>query len=489
LDKLAHRDHRVTPRTSARSYDKFYIGGEWVAPIGRGEAIVVNPATEQEIARAAMGSAEDADRAVASAVAAFPSWSVSSIPERRQILERLLDAYKVASGEIESLLVQEIGITIPVSKGQSVMCISHIETALALLDGYVFETQPSPKISLVKEPVGVCTLLTSWNAPVNQILCKAVPAIAAGCTVIVKPSEFAPLSGVRAAQVFEEAGVPAGVFNLVNGRGADLGARLASHPDVDMISFTGSVGGGGAVGQAAAPTIKRVHQELGGKSPNILLPDADFATFVPKSVFACMMNAGQTCAAPSRLIVPANRFDEVAALATESAKSFTVGAPDDPKTTIGPLSNRNQFERVRKFIETAIAEGTPLLTGGPGRPDHLQAGFYARPTIFGPVSSDATIAREEIFGPVLAIQCYRDEDEAVRIANDTCYGLAAYVESADPGHAARIGRRIRAGYVNVNFPGWTAAAPFGGYKRSGNGRQYGVWGFEEFLETKSIVTA
>jgi aldehyde dehydrogenase (NAD+) len=489
MASLPEIDRNVAPSEGASGYDKFYIGGAWVEPLGGSEIAIINPATEEEIARAAMGSAEDADRAVAAAKAAFDSWSTSSIEERRQLLQDLLEGYKEASAEIEALLVEEIGLITPISKGHSVMSISHIETALGLLESYEFETRPAPSVTLTKEPVGVCTLITSWNAPVSQILCKAVPAIAAGCTVVVKPSENAPLSGIRIAKVFDAIGTPPGVFNLVNGLGTDLGARLASHPDVDMISFTGSVGGGGKVAQEAAPTIKRVHQELGGKSPNILLPDADFEAAVPKSVMACLMNSGQTCAAPSRLIVPEDRFDDVAALAVETAKSIVVGAPDDPKTTIGPLSNRAQFDRVQRFMETAIAEKTPLLLGGPGRPEGLSRGFYARPTIFGPVSSDATIAREEIFGPVLVIQTYRDEDEAVRIANDTRYGLSGYVQSRDADHAARVARRIRAGYVTVNFPGWTAAAPFGGYKQSGNGREWGIHGLEDFMEVKAVMGA
>ena len=339
----------------------------------------------------------------------------------------------------------------------------------------------------MKEPVGVVVAITSWNAPVNQMLCKAVPAIAAGCTVIVKPSEQAPLCGHLLALAMAEASIPAGVFNLVQGRGSDCGVRLASHPDVDMISMTGSVPGGGAMAQAAAPTIKRVHQELGGKSPNIIMPDADFPEAIAKGVLICMMAAGQACAAPTRMIVPQDRFDEVATLAVEAAGRLVVGPPDADGVSFGPLANRAQFERVNAIIERAIAAGENLLCGGPGRPEGLGEGYYARPTIFGPVAPDAEIARTEVFGPVLCIQTYTDLDEAVAVANATEFGLAAYIESADADAAVSLGKRIRAGYVNVNYPAWSAAAPFGGFKRSGNGKQYGIWGFEEFLDTKAIV--
>jgi len=323
----------------------------------------------------------------------------------------------------------------------------------------------------------------------NQIVAKVAPALAAGNAVILKPSEETPASAAIFAEVLEAAGVPAGLFNLVQGDGPTVGQALAEHPDVEMVSFTGSRRAGIMVAKAAAGTIKRVHQELGGKSANVLLPDADFATVVPKSVLGCMMNAGQVCAAPTRLIVPRDRFEEVAALAVAAAERVVVGPPDDPATTFGPLSNQAQFDRVTRTIEIAIAEGQPLLTGGAARPDGLAEGLYLRPTIFGPVARDAGIAQQEIFGPVLCIQTYADIDEAVAIANATPFGLAAYVQSADPVAARAVAGRLRAGYVTINFPGWSAAAPFGGYKQSGNGKQYGVWGFEEFLESKSIMAA
>ena len=468
---------------------QFYVGGGWVDPIGTERIEVRNPADGSLIGSAALGNAEDADRAVAAARAAFDGWSRSSLAERLDLLRRMRAAFEAAAPRIEAHLVREIGLTTMVAAGQSVMVRAHFDTIFDLLPTYRFTSPIDGSADLVKEPVGVVVAITSWNAPVSQMLCKAIPAIAAGCTVIVKPSEQAPLCGILLAEALEDAGMPPGVFNLLNGRGADCGRRLAEHPDVDMVSMTGSVPGGAAVAMAAAPTIKRIHQELGGKSANILLPDVDFPEAVGKSLFGCMMNAGQTCAAPTRLIVPEDRFDEVAALAVAAAERIAVGPPDDPATVIGPLANEAQFTRVNALLSRAVAEGQPLLVGGPGRPPHLAQGFYARPTIFGPVAVDAFLAQEEIFGPVLCIQTYADEEDAIRIANATPFGLAAYVQSKDKDAARRVAGRLRAGYVTINFPPWSANAPFGGYKRSGNGKQYGVWGFEEFLETKAIVSA
>ncbi|WP_264946507.1 aldehyde dehydrogenase family protein [Sphingomonas canadensis] len=458
-------------------------------PIGTERVTVRNPADGSVIGTAAMGNAEDADRAVAAARAAFDGWSRTGVEERLALLRRMRAAFDEAAPAIAAHLVREVGLTTMVAEGQSAMCRSHFDGIFDLLPSYPFSASDGGMVELAKEPVGVVVAITSWNAPVSQMLCKAVPAIAAGCTVVVKPSEQAPLCGMLLAQAMDKAGIPPGVFNLLNGRGGDCGRRLAEHPDVDMVSMTGSVPGGGAMAAAAAPTIKRVHQELGGKSANVILPDADMAEAVRKSVFGCMMNAGQTCAAPTRLIVPEDRFQEIAALAVAAAEALVVGPPDAPGVTYGPLSNQAQFDRVNAMLERAIAEGLPLLTGGPGRPEHLSTGFYARPTVFGPVPVESFLAQEEVFGPVLSIQTYTDEEDAIRIANATPFGLAAYVQSADPAAARRVAGRLRAGYVTINFPPWTAAAPFGGYRRSGNGKQYGVWGFEEFLETKAIVRA
>ncbi len=467
---------------------KFHVGGAWVSPLGGEQVEVFNPADGSPVGVAALGSESDADRAVAAARASFPDWSCSPIAVRIELLKRMRAAFAAAAPKVAAHLVREVGMTAMTAKGQEMMCLSHFDTVLDLLPRYEFSTRVDAQVELVREPIGVVAAITSWNAPVSQMLCKLVPAIAAGCTVVVKPSEQAPLCGILLAEALDGAGIPPGVFNLINGRGADCGRRLAGHPDVDMISFTGSVTGGGAVAAAAAPTIKRVHQELGGKSANILLPDADFARVVPASVMACMMNAGQVCAAPTRLIVPEDRFDEVAALAVAAADAIVVGSPDTLGTGMGPLVSATQFTRVQSMIAVAIVEGVPLLTGGPGKPPGLAQGHFVRPTIFGPVAPDAAIAQEEVFGPVLAILTYRDEADAIRIANNSRYGLAACVQSADAGAARRVAGRLRAGYVTINFPGWTAAAPFGGHRQSGNGLQYGVWGFEEFLETKAIVT-
>ncbi len=434
-----------------------------------------------------MGDAVDADRAVAAAARAFKSWSLSSVEERMALLQRMRDAFERKAPEIAAHLVRETGLTTMMANGQSHMAFTHFDGVMDFLPTYEFSSKSDERVELVKVPVGVVVAITSWNAPVSQMLCKAVPAIAAGCTVVVKPSEQAPLCGIMLAEAMSEAGIPDGVFNLLNGGGADCGHRLAEHPDVAMVSMTGSVPGGGAVAQAAAPTIKRVHQELGGKSPNILLPDADFPDAVAKGVLVGMMNAGQTCAAPTRMIVPEDRFEEVAELAVEAANNIVVGPPDQEGVTFGPLSNEAQFKRVNSIIEQAVADGQPMLVGGLGRPEGLETGYYVKPTIFGPVDVDSYIAQEEIFGPVLCIMTYKDEADAIRIANATRFGLSAYIESADLQAARRVAGAIDSGYVNINYPPWSPAAPFGGFKQSGNGKQYGVWGFEEFLETKAIV--
>ncbi|MCW2350501.1 aldehyde dehydrogenase family protein [Sphingobium sp. B12D2B] len=469
--------------------DRLFIGGAWVEPHGRDIIEVRSPADGTLLGRAVLGDAIDADRAVAAARQAFTSWSQSSIAERLDVLARMRAAFETLAPALEDHLMREIGLTRMVAQGQSMMCRAHFDSMTEILARYPFARTMPGGFEIVREPIGVVVAITSWNAPVNQMLCKAVPAIAAGCTVIVKPSEHAPLCGGLLAEAMAQADLPPGLFNLVNGRGADCGQRLAAHPDVDMISITGSVAGGAAVAAAAAPTIKRVHQELGGKGANILLPEADFAAVVPRSVAACMMVAGQVCAAPTRLIVPADRFEEVAALAVAAAQGLVVGPPDDPATSFGPLMNAAQFDRVQGLIQQAIDEGQSLLTGGLGRPAHLPTGYYARPTIFGPVAPDAAIATQEVFGPVLCILTYPNVDEAIEIANATDFGLAAYVQSAHPASARAVAARVRAGYVSINFPPWTAAAPFGGYRRSGNGRQYGVWGLEEFLETKTIIAS
>lgn len=477
-----HVDRMVRPQSC-------FINGQWRAPATGQPTTALDPATGAPFGETLLAGIEEADLAVAAARRAFESFARTTPADRKSMLLRLRSAFLTAQGELEALLIREVGVGTRVAEGQSVMCRAHIDTALALLDSYAFIGHPAPEVELVKEPVGVCVAITSWNNPISQILCKAVPAIAAGCTVVVKPSELAPMIGLRVADVFAEAALPAGVFNLVTGNGLDVGARLVTHPDVDMVSFTGSVAGGATVGRAAAETIKRVHLELGGKSPNIVLPDADLDAVIPQSVAMCFMNAGQVCAAPTRLIVPEDLFPTVARIAVAAAHRLVVGDPANPQTDMGPLANAAQYARVQRYIQSALDEHVPLLVGGTGHPDGCDGGYFARPTIFGPVPRNATIAREEIFGPVLVIHTYRDEEEALAIANDTCFGLAGYVESRDADHARRVARRIRAGHVTLNFPRWSPNAPFGGYKQSGNGRQFGVWGFEEYLETKAIVTS
>lgn len=466
--------------------DHFHIGGQWLEPCGTSVVEICNPATGEAVGHAVLGNAQDADRAVAAASAALPAWSQSTVAQRIAVLERMRDAYAAVADQMAAHLVREIGLTAALARGQSLLSLDHFAYNLAILKDYAFSTRPDPMVELVREPIGVVAAITSWNAPVSQMLCKAVPAIAAGCTVVVKPSERAPLCAHLLAQAMAEADIPPGVFTLVNG-GPDCGRALCEHPAVAMVSFTGSVGGGGAVARAAAPTIKRVHQELGGKSANVLLPDADFARLVPQAVAGCMMNAGQVCAAPTRLLVPQDRFAEVAALAVAAAEAIVLGDPADPATTMGPLANAMQFATARRMIGEAVAAGVPLLVGGPDTPAGLGAGLFLRPTVFGPVDPQAAIAQNEVFGPVLCILTYTDEDDAVRIANASRFGLAAYVEGADFAAARRVAGRLAAGYVRINSPGWTNAAPFGGFRQSGNGKQYGVWGFEEFLEMKAIV--
>lgn len=466
---------------------EYYIGGEWVAPLGARDLPIINPATEERIGTVALASAADVDRAVAAAVTAFPDWAASTPAARRAVLRRLRDAYRAHQAAVAAAISTEMGAPISLATGaQAPSGLEHIDAMLEVLETFEFETlQGSTRIVL--EPVGVCGLITPWNWPVNQIACKVVPALAAGCTMVLKPSEIAPLSAVEWTRIMAEARVPPGVFNLVHGDGPEAGAALAAHPDVDMVSFTGSTRAGAEVARAGAPTIKRVHQELGGKSPNILLDDADLEKAVKAGVLDLVTNTGQSCNAPSRMLVPASQLERVEAIAKAVIGRVRVGDPADPQTRVGPLVSKSQFERVQGFIERGIAEGARLVAGGPGRPAGLRHGWFVRPTVFSGVSNDMVIAREEIFGPVLAIIPYRDEEEAVRIANDTPYGLSAYVWSADPARAQRLARRIRAGMVHINGAPLDNLAPFGGYKKSGNGREWGAHGLREFLEVKAVM--
>jgi aldehyde dehydrogenase (NAD+) len=473
----------------AYEYRKFYIDGQWVDPAAPNDFKVINPATEEPAGVISMGSASDVNRAVAAARRAFDTFSQTTREERRALLQKILEVYKKRYGDVANAIRDEMGAPAKLANGsQAGIGVGHISAMLDVLETFEFEERRG-STRLVLEPVGVCALITPWNWPINQVAAKVVPALAAGCTMVLKPSEFSPFSAVIWAEVMHEAGVPAGVFNLINGTGTEVGAALASHPDVDMVSFTGSTRAGTEVARLAAPTVKRVHQELGGKSPNILLDDADFARAVKASVRHVFENSGQSCNAPTRMLVPASRLAEVEALAKAVAEKVIVGDPNAPATDIGPVVSRIQFERVEDYISKGIAAGAKLVVGGEGRPEGLSKGYYVRPTIFSNVNNDMVIAQEEIFGPVLTILPYRDEEEAIRIANDTPYGLAAYIWSSDLARAGRVGRRIRAGRVTINGAAGDMNTPFGGFKRSGNGREWGEHGLRDFLEVKAVLGA
>lgn len=466
---------------------QFYINGGWSSPVTPATLPVVNPATERVVAEVAGGSAKDVDRAVAAAREAFPSWSATSVEVRAGFLGKIYDLILERQEPLAQALSLEMGAAIGFARAMQVpLAAEHVRIARDLLATYRFQTVESGT-AIEREPIGVCGLITPWNWPLYQITAKVAPAIAAGCTVVLKPSELSPLSALLFAQLVHDAGLPPGVFNLVNGTGSDVGGAMAAHPDIDMISITGSNRAGALVAQAAAPTVKRVTQELGGKSPNVLLPDADFAHVVPLGVMTAFRNVGQSCSAPTRMIVPRDRLAEVEALAVATANAILVGDPQSEETVLGPIANEAQFKRVQAMIESGLSEGAKLVCGGPGRVPGHETGFYARPTVFSEVNSSMRIAQEEIFGPVLCIIAYETLDEAVAIANDTVYGLSAHVQSRNLDHARAVASRIRAGQVLLNHPAWNPMAPFGGYKRSGNGREFGVYGFEEYLETKAIV--
>ncbi len=463
-----------------------YIGGRWEALEGA-LLPVVNPATGQPIGALATGDAADVARAVAAAKAAFPAFSALPVGERAAYLDRVLALVLERAEEFAQAISREMGAAIAYARNAQVpLAAEHLRVARDLLADYPFLSMHGTT-AIVREPIGVCALITPWNWPLYQITAKVAPALAAGCTVVLKPSELSPLSALLFAQAVHDAGLPAGVFNLVNGTGPEVGAAMASHPDVDMISITGSNRAGILVAQAAAPTIKRVTQELGGKSPNVLLPDADLERAVPLGVMAAFRNVGQSCSAPTRMLVPRASLPEVERIAAATAAAIVVGDPRDDGTQLGPLANAAQFDRVQEMIAVGLGEGATLLCGGPGRPEGLAEGFFARPTIFTNVRADMRIAQEEIFGPVLCLIPYETVDEAVDIANGTLYGLGGHVQGRDVAQARAVALRIRSGQVHVNHPAWDPFAPFGGYKRSGNGREYGEHGLGEFLETKSIL--
>jgi aldehyde dehydrogenase (NAD+) len=466
---------------------QFYIDGAWVDPVEPKELKVINPATEEVSGVISMGSAKDVDRAVLAARRAFDGYSRTTPAERSGLMERILAAYKAHYEEIVQAISVEMGAPITLSKGaQAGVGVGHISAMIDVLKNFKFEEMRGT-VRLVQEPVGVCALITPWNWPINQVAAKVIPALAAGCTMVLKPSEYSPFSAILWAKVMHEAGVPAGVFNLINGDGISVGAPLSSHAQVDMVSFTGSTRAGTEVAKNAAASVKRVHQELGGKSPNVLLDDADFERAVKRSVLHVFQNSGQSCNAPTRMLVPAAKLAQVEAIAKSVAESVIVGDPSSEKTTIGPVVSKVQFDRVEGYIAKGIAEGAKVVTGGAGRPDGLSKGYYVKPTIFSNVRNDMTIAREEIFGPVLCILPYENEEQAVQIANDTPYGLAAYVWSKDNLHARRVGARIRAGQVTLNGASGDMNTPFGGFKMSGNGREWGEFGLRDFLELKAVI--
>ncbi|MDT7833606.1 aldehyde dehydrogenase family protein [Aquabacterium sp. OR-4] len=469
-----------------RDYLKFYIDGAWVDPAVPRTLDVTNPATEGVAGRISLGSAEDVDRAVRAARRAFASYSQTTVAERIALLERVIAEYKTRYADMAAAITEEMGAPAMLAqKAQAAMGVGHLQTALAVLKDYAFEEQRGGTL-IRKEPIGVCGLITPWNWPVNQIACKVAPALATGCTMVLKPSEIAPFSAQIWTEILHAAGVPAGVFNLVNGDGPTVGAAISSHPEVDMVSFTGSTRAGVEVARNAAPTVKRVHQELGGKSPNILLPDADFQRAVTAGVKGVMSNSGQSCNAPTRMLVPHARMDEVLAIAKTAAESVTVGDPASG-ASIGPVISAAQWDKIQTLISKGLDEGATLVAGGPGKPAGLERGYYVKPTVLGRVNNQMTVAREEIFGPVLTILGYDTVDEAVAIANDTPYGLAAYVSGSDAGQVRQVAGRLRAGQVNLNSAAPDLMAPFGGFKQSGNGREWGEHAFGEFLEVKAVL--
>lgn len=467
-------------------YRKFYVDGKWVSAAEGKDFVVINPATEEAIATISLGSPADVDRAVAAAKKAFESFSETSREQRLALLRRIIDVYKAKSGEMADAISREMGAPISLArKAQTPAGLAHLAEAARVLEHFEFEeTQGSTLMR--REPIGVCALITPWNWPMNQITCKVGAALAAGCTMVLKPSEFAPLSAHLFAEILDEAQVPPGVFNLIYGEGPVVGSALAAHPDVVMVSFTGSTRAGVSVATVAAPTVKRVTQELGGKSANIILDDSDFAKAVREGVQACFRNAGQSCNAPTRMLIPRSKMAEVETIASKEAEAAKVGDPGREEVTLGPLVNKTQFDKVQRLIKQGIEEGAKLVSGGTGRPEGLNRGYFTKPTVFADVRNDMTIAREEIFGPVLCIIPYEDEDDAVRIANDSPYGLSGFVSSGNLEHARKVAKRIRAGNVHINSARVDFSACFGGYKQSGNGREWGQAGIEEFLELKAV---
>lgn len=466
---------------------QFYIDGAWVNPARPATLEVTNPATEKSFARISLGSAQDVDRAVAAARRAFETYSTTSVEERLGYLRKIIAGFRARLPELARTMTLEMGSPITFStERQATVALFHFEEAERVLKDYAFEHRMGAGI-VRKEPIGVCGLITPWNWPLNQVASKVAPAIATGCTVVLKPSEIAPLSAMLFAEIVHEAGLPAGVFNLVNGDGPTVGEAIAAHPGIDMVSFTGSTAAGIRVAKLAADTVKRVAQELGGKSANIILDDADLEAAVAQGVHACYTNAGQNCQSPTRMLVPRAKRAVAFAAARRAVESIRLGDPLAPATTMGPLVSQLQYDKVQALIRSGIEEGATLVAGGTGKPAGVDSGYFVRPTVFGDVTPQMRIAREEIFGPVLSILDYETEDEAVAIANDTPFGLAGFVQSKDVRRARAVANRIRAGRVYVNGAPFDRSLPFGGYKQSGNGREFGLFGFEEYLETKALV--
>jgi aldehyde dehydrogenase (NAD+) len=471
-----------------KNYEKFYINGEWVNPVNTLKTLdVINPATEESIGTIAMGDRDDVDAAVKAAENAFVTFSQTSVEERVALLQKIVEIYMSRSVEIAEIISLENGAPITLSRNaQAASGIGHFATALATLQNYQFEEIRGETL-IRKEPIGVVGMITPWNWPINQITCKVGPAIAAGCTMILKPTEIAPLNAILLAEVLHEAGLPKGVFNLINGDGPTVGEAMSCHRGIDMMSFTGSTRAGIAVAKGSADTVKRVHQELGGKSANIILDDADFSKAVARGTKHMFNNTGQSCNAPSRMLVPASRQDEAKAAAKKVADELIVGNPASEETVMGPVVSDLQFNKIQGLIEKGIEEGAEVVVGGLGKPEGLNQGYFVKPTVFANVSNNMTIAREEIFGPVLCILPYKDEEDAINIANDTPYGLSGYISSEDPEHALKVARKIRSGNIHINNAPTGINDPFGGFKQSGNGREWGVFGFEEFLEIKAVM--
>ncbi len=466
---------------------QFYIDGAWTDPVGRDGLDVIDPSTEHAFARIALGTPGDVDKAVAAAKRAFASFAETTPAQRRDLLRAVVALCRKRERDLAAAISREMGAPLGYALDAQVASgIAHFETMVDVLGRFVFSHAKGTSL-VVKEPVGVVGMITPWNWPMNQIACKVAPALAAGCTMVLKPSEIAPLDAVILAEILHEAGVPAGVFNLVHGDGPTVGQALATHPDVDMMSFTGSTRAGILVARAAAATVKRVHQELGGKSANILLPDVDLAEAVAKGVAGCFDNAGQSCDAPTLMFVPRERHDEAAALAGAAAERVVVGPADDPRTASGPVVSRAQFDKIQDLIGSGIAEGATLVTGGVGRPPGHERGYFVRPTVFADVTPTMRIAREEIFGTVLSIRPYDTVDAVVEEVNAGPYGLASYIQSRDRSRARALAARMRTGNVHLNYPAPDLAVPFGGYKQSGNGREYAEYGLEDYLETKAII--